>query len=101
MTFPHHAAMLTLIAIAFDDKITVDDGQIVLEINGSGLLPDHGTAKVVLNDAELEALESRGWIEHRDNGETVATEQGRYAVKRWYDLDQQTKRKAMKTLYPH
>ncbi len=85
MTFPHDAAMFALTAVAFGDKLTVPDGEIILEINGSGLLPDHGTATVPIRHEDLEVLEERGWIEHHEDGSTTATEHGRYWVKRWWD----------------
>jgi hypothetical protein len=76
MTAPPDTAMATLLAIAIRNKLIVYDGCIVIQD------ATDANAGVMVEEADLECLEERGWVTHESDCTTI-TDAGRYWLMRW------------------
>lgn len=88
MTFPCRDTMCLLLAVCAGHPPAVDGDRLVCR------LPLPGGATHTVNDVvnEYAELESRGWITGDDPPQ--ATEQGRYALERWFKQNHGVKLKA-------
>lgn len=88
MDFPARDTMCLLLAVAANHPPEVSDGELICRLPLPG-----GKEHIVLDVlAEYEALEQRGWITTDDPPK--ATEQGHYALERWFKQEYGIKLKA-------
>lgn len=74
--FPTDDIMLALVAHLAGDTFAVADGVLTLTVRSEG-------REVVAPQGALDELEGRKWVRVRADGETVATDAGKYWAKRW------------------
>lgn len=78
MIYPDDCTMLMLVAHLAGDSFTVGaDGELSLTVRSEGTVMRAPAGSLD------ELLEVRKWIELRADGETVATDAGRYWVTKW------------------
>lgn len=85
--YPPDSAMALLASIHTGNGVGVDRGELVI--------PDPTGAPVLLrhDPADLDALESRGWLDIDADGASV-TDRGRYWLRRWAESQPAVRRRA-------